>query len=125
MKNCIALVSTAFMALLCTGCFKHSSSATTNPKVTNLGIVEVSDGGTNRIDLGNGKVCVIKSILSKSFIPPEHNDKVLLIISIEQTDSSGVTRRLYDQNLMSTFAGQTVGFSENDFGVILTPHIKL
>ena len=124
MKHRLALVNAAFMALLFTGCFKHSHSATTNPKLTNLGVVEVSDGGTNRIDLGNGKVCVIKSILSQSFIPPELNDKVLLIISVEQTDSSGVTRHLYDQNLMSTFAGQTVGFSENDFGILLTPHIK-
>jgi hypothetical protein len=130
MKNRITLIIAALLVSLFTGCSKHPPAAAASPKVTNLGVVEVSDGGTNRVDLGDGRVCVIKSfILKDQKVTIDQKETTLkgvtiaLMINIDQTDFNGVTQLLISNNIMAS-SDQTVGFSDGVTSVRLTPHIK-
>ena len=49
--------------------------------------------------------------------------KIALMMTVEQTDSSGVTRQLAEDNSLAS-PDQTVGFSDGDIKVKITPHIK-
>ncbi len=137
MKYHIPLITATLLASLLTGCSKHPPAA---PKVTDLGVVEVSDGSTNRIDMGGGRVCVIKSLILKDSMLKDatiggktattsqkyallKDQKVILIISVEEKDSSGVTRVIFSDN-SSVSSDQTVGFSDGVTSISLKPHIK-
>ena len=127
MKYHTSLITAALLASLFTGCSKHPPAA---PKVTNLGVVEVSDGSTNRIDIGGGKVCVVKSFIlkdQKATVDGKEivlkGQKVALMIDIEQTDASGVVHTTPGSNLMAS-PDQTVGFSDGAISISLKPHIK-
>ncbi len=49
--------------------------------------------------------------------------KIALMMTVEQTDSNGVTRQLAEDNSLAS-PDQTVGFSDGDIKVKITPHIK-
>jgi hypothetical protein len=99
-------------------------------KVTDLGIVEVSDGETSRHDLGGGRVCVINStILKDPRITIDHKDSILkgqkiaLIMTIEEKDANGISHTKPGANFMAS-PDQTIGFSDGVVSVSLKPHIK-
>jgi len=130
MKHHIPFITAALLASLLTGCSKHPPVAAANPKVTDLGVVEVSDGSTNRIDIGGSKVCVVKSFIlkdQKATVDGKEivikGQKVALMIDIEQTDASGVVHTMPGSNLMAS-PDQTVGFSDGVISISLKPHIK-
>jgi hypothetical protein len=117
MKNRTSIFALALLAVLFTSCSKHSpDAAAVRPKVSDLGVVEVSDGVTSRHDLGNGRVCVIKPTIKT-------DGTVLLAMTIEETDSNGADRVLSHLNAL-TFPDRSVEVSDNGVGVGLTPHIK-
>ena len=130
MKHHIPFITAALLASLLTGCSKHPPVAAANPKVIDLGVVEVSDGSTNRIDIGGSKVCVVKSFIlkdQKATVDGKEivikGQKVALMIDIEQTDASGVVHTMPGSNLMAS-PDQTVGFSDGVISISLKPHIK-
>lgn len=117
MKYFTSIFTLALFGLLFTSCSKHSPDAlATQPNVSDLGVVEVSDGVTSRHDLGNGRVCVIKPSIKT-------DGSVLLAMTIEKTDSNGASQVLSHLNAI-TFPDKSVEVSENGLGVGLTPHIK-
>ena len=77
--------------------------------------------------MGGGRVCIIKSYMSIKPSDPKDASKVAgkfaLVITVEQTDSSGVTRAISDANMLAS-SGQKVGFEDAVVNVRLTPHIK-
>jgi hypothetical protein len=129
MKNFTSLIVSALLIL---GCSKHSNPERPWANYTDLGVVQVSDGGTNRVDMGGGKFCVVRSFMVKDGEKLKtmegkeeinRGQKIVLILTVEQTDSGGVTKQLASMNLMPS-PDQTVGFSEGEIKVKLTPHIK-
>ena len=127
MKYHTPLITAALLASLITGCSKHSPAAV---KVTDLGVVEVSDGETSRRDLGDGRVCIINStILKDPKVTIDHKDTILkgqriaLIMTIEEKDANGNSRTLPGANFMAS-PDQTIGFSDGVVSVSLKPHIK-
>jgi hypothetical protein len=125
------IIATLLVSLL-TGCSKHPAAAVPWTKYTDLGVVQVSDGGTNRVDMGGGRVCIVRSFTIKDGAKLKTSEgkeetnkgqKIALMLTVEQTDSSGVTRELTSGNLMPS-PGQTVGFSDGAISIKLTPHLK-
>jgi hypothetical protein len=127
MKNRTSLIVAALLTLLVAGCSKHSPPA---PKVADLGVVEVTDGGTNRITSSDGKVFIVRSMIlrdQKVTINGQETvlkgEKIGLMISTEQTDAHGVTQLSPAQNIMAS-PGQTVGISDGVTSISITPKIK-
>jgi hypothetical protein len=141
MKYHIPHITAALLALLLIGCSKHSPpAAPANPKVADLGVVEVSDGSTNRIDMGGGRVCVITSLMLKDSMLNDatidgkkantsqkdallKGQKAILMIGVEEKDSNGVTRVVFSDT-SSASSGQTIGLSDGVTSIRLTPHFK-
>jgi len=128
----LALVITAALLSLLSACSKHPHAATPWAQYTDLGVVEVSDGGTNRVDMGSGRVCVVRSFIVKDGAKLKTSEgkeetnkgqKIALMLSVEQTDSNGVTRQLTSENSLCS-PDQTIGFSDGDIKIKLTPHLK-
>ena len=130
MKNRTSLVIVALLASMFVGCSKHSSPP---PKVADLGVVEVTNGGTNRVTSEDGRIFVVRSLIVKD---PKVRDtadgkeiilkgpKILLMISQEQTDSHGLTHLSPEQGIGAT-PGQTVGVSDGVVSIRITPKIKI
>jgi hypothetical protein len=132
MKNITPLIITVLLVSLLAGCSKHPAATGPWAKYTDLGVVQVSDGGTNRVDMGGGRVCVVRSFIVKDGAKLRTSEgkeetnkgqKIILMLTVEQTDSSGVTRQLASMNLMPS-PDQTVGFSSGAISIKLTPHLK-
>jgi hypothetical protein len=113
MTNKTSLLTIALMASLFTGCSKQTpmESASPNPKVAQLGVVEVSDGKTSRHDLGNGRICTI----TPTVLP---GGMVALEMVIEESGKKLVLP------MVSTMAGRALQSSVDGIGVQLTPQIK-
>jgi len=108
------LITAALLASLLTGCSKHSPAAT-NPKVTDLGVVEFSDRTPIRHDLDGGKVCVI----TPTVITNGSTRQVMLVTTIEQPDST----KLACPKIVA-FAGSPVEIRVGDIDIHLTIGIK-
>src|ERR1035437_4548474 len=108
-----SLLTMALVASLFTACSKHSpqESASPRPKVTNLGVVEVSDGKPIRHDLGGGRTCIIMPTV----LP---GGSVHLAISIEESGKQLAAPSV------ETLADRAVEVSVGDIGVGLTPDRK-
>ena len=129
MKARTSLIVAALLASVAFGCSKHSPPPA---KIADLGVVEVSNGATNRIVATGGRVFVVTSVIltnqevtingQKTILKGQ---KIALMISTEQTDSHGVTRLSPPQNVMAS-PGQTVGLSDTatGLGFRITPKIK-
>ena len=112
MKSRISLVALTLLALAFTSCSKPAPDAVAErPKVTNLGVVEVSDGIKSLHDLGVGRVCIITPTIQKG-------GSVLLIMRIEESG------KLLASPRVQALSDQAVEVSVGDIGVGLTPHIK-
>jgi hypothetical protein len=114
MKYHTPLITAALLVSLFTGCSKHSPSAT-SPKVTDLGIVEFSNGTPVRHDLDGGKVFVI----NPTVITNGSTTQVMLAMTIEQPDST----KLACPKVVS-FVGQPVECRVGDIDIRLTIGIK-
>jgi nitrous oxide reductase len=130
MKNCTSFIVVTLLASLVVGCSNHSSSA---PKVADLGVVEVTNGGTNRVTSEDGRIFVVRSLVVKDQkVKNTADDKdtilkgqtIILMISQEQTDSHGVTHLSQEQGIGAT-PGQTVGVSDGVVSIRITPKIKI
>ena len=128
MKNRTSFVIVALLASMFAGCSKHSPPA---PKVADLGVVEVTNGGTNRVASEDGRVFVVKSLILKDQkVMADGKETILkgqtivLMISQEQTDSHGVTHLSQEQGIGAT-PGQTVGVSDGIVRIRITPKIKI
>jgi hypothetical protein len=127
MKNRTTLIIAALLISILVGCSKHSPPA---PKVSDLGVVEVTDGGTNRITSSDGKVFIVRSLILKDQKGTVDGKEtvlkgvaIALMISHEQTDSHGVTKLSPEWNIGAT-PGQTVGMSDGVTSISITPTIK-
>ena|ERR1035437_722267 len=127
MKNRTLFIIVALLTSMLAGCSKHSPPA---PKVADLGVVEVTDGGTNRVTASDGKVFIVRSIILKDqkvTINGQETvlkgEKIGLMISTEQTDAHGVIQLSPAQNIMAS-PGQTVGISDGVTSISITPKIK-
>jgi len=127
MKNRTSLIVAALLTSLIAGCSKHSPPA---PKVADLGVVEVTDGGTNRVTCGDGRVFVVRSMIlkdQKAMVNGKETvltgQTIVLMVSQEQTDSHGVTHLTPEQTIGAT-PGQTVGISDGVTSISITPKIK-
>jgi hypothetical protein len=137
MKVHTPLITAALFASLLTGCSKHSPASL---KGADLGIVEVSDGSTNRIDMGGGRVCVITSLMLKDSMVKDatidgkeatsgqkdallKGQNAILTISVEEKDSNGFPRVIFSDS-SSASSGQTIGLSDGVTSIRLTPHFK-
>ena len=111
MKTRTSLVILASLTLAMAGCSKHAPGAAANPGVSDLGVVEVSDGVQIQRDLGSGRVCTIMPAIQK-------DGSVLLSLKITQDGKLLAAPRI--QTASDRAAVVTVG----DISVGVTPHIK-
>jgi hypothetical protein len=112
MKRHAPLIALVLLALTFAGCSKHSPNTTaTNQKVTNLGIIEVSDGVQSRYDLGGGRVCVITPAIQK-------DGNILLSMRVEE--SGKLLQQMRAQTRSDIGFQMTVG----DISIGMTPHLK-
>jgi len=90
------------------------------PKLTDLGVVEVSSNEPNRIALGNGKTCIITTqILTR---PEMTNDWFSMELTL---DSTNVTERMQSRNYKSVSQpGQSIGFTMDGRFFRLTPNLN-
>lgn len=100
------------VASLFTGCSKHPPS----PKVTNLGVIEVSDGIPIHHDLGGNKACIITPTFTKG-------GGVRLAFVIEETNSVGVVQTLATPMLERSDIGP-MEVIVGDIDIRVTPKIK-
>ena len=128
MKSPTSIVIVALLASMFAGCSKHSPPA---PKVADLGVVEVTNGSTNRVTSEDGRVFVVRSfILKNQKVMADGKETILkgqtivLMISQEQTDSHGVTHLSQDLGIGAT-PGQTVGIGDGVVSIRITPKIKI
>ena len=112
MKSKLSLITAALLASLFIGCSKQPSVP---QKITELGVIEVSDGATSRHNLGSGRVLVVTT----TFI---HSDRVMLALSVETVDATGTTNKVTAQ--VTTTPDQATTFSLGDTDFSLTPHLK-
>jgi hypothetical protein len=112
MKYQTPLIGIMSVAMLFTGCSKHSAGAVaSHPKVQNLGVVEVSDGIQSQHGLGGGRICIVTPTMLK-------DGNVLLDLRIEEAGN------LLSAPRIITKPDQAVEISVGDIGVGFTPHIK-
>jgi hypothetical protein len=108
-----SLFTLALAVSLFTGCSKHSpqESAAPRPKVTNLGVVEFSNGKPSRHDLGGGRVCIITPTVQK-------DGSVLLAMTVEESGKKLAASRI------ETLPDRAVEISFGDISLGFTPQIK-
>ena len=112
MKYHIAII--ALLTLLLTACSKHPPTAA-SPKLTDFGVVEMSDGLPIQRNLGGGRSCVIT--------PTVLTNGIRLAFVIEETNSAGVVRTLATPIAERT-GGGPVEVIVGDIAVRVAPHIK-
>jgi len=114
MKSHTSLIRAALLISLFTSCSKHSPISA-SPKVTDLGIVEFTNGMPFRRDLDGGKVFVI----NPTVITNGSTTQVMLAMTIEKPDST----KLACPKIVS-FVGQPVECRVGDIDIRLTIGIK-
>ena len=97
------------------GC-SHQSPTEPKPKLTNLGVVEMSDGVPIYRGLGGDQACVIT--------PTVMSNGLRLAFVIEQTNSAGVVRTLATPVAELTGPARTVEVTAGEVALRVTPKIK-
>ncbi len=128
MKGRTSFVIVGLLASMFTGCSKHSPPTA---KVADLGVVEIANGGTNRVESEDGRIFVVRSLILKDQkVMADGKETILkgqtivLMIRQEQTDSHGVTH-LSQELSIGAAPGQPVGVSDGVVSIRITPEIKL
>ena len=112
-----SILLSAVCCFLSAGCFsKPCPTAPPKPKLTNLGVVEMSDGLPVFRDLGGDKACVIT--------PTVISNGIRLAFVIEQTNSVGVVRTLATPVAELTGKARTVEVMAGDVYIWVTPKIR-
>ena len=128
MKYYTLLIPAAMAASLLSGCSKHRSAERPKPIVMNLGVVQVSDGGTNRIDIGDGRVCIVRSYTSISAKDPKYAKdvagKIAMIISVEKKETDGSSKIVISDFNELASPGQWVCSSNSQWSFRITPILK-
>jgi hypothetical protein len=90
------------------------------PKLTDLGVVEVSSNAPSQVTLGNGKTCIITTrILTR---PEMTNDWFSMELTL---DSTNAAERDYSRNYKSVSQpGESIGFAMDGSFFSLTPKLK-
>jgi hypothetical protein len=115
MRHCTSLFALALLASLLAGRSKHSPTAVV-PKITDLGVVEVSDGIPSRHLLADGRACVMTPTVLK-------DGKVKLVTRIGDTNAAGI-RHIYTLTTdLSADQATTFAFDQDNV-INLTLHIK-
>jgi hypothetical protein len=125
MKYHTPIITAALLTSLFTGCSKHSPAAT-SPKITDLGVIEISDGTQIRRDLGGGKACVITPTVTVATNKAVQGGLVTLIkmrMTLEQPDSSGTVQKI-DCPWVQAIAGEPAEWRVGDTDIRLTTSIK-
>ncbi|MGC9944685.1 MAG: hypothetical protein ABSE48_22920 [Verrucomicrobiota bacterium] len=114
MKHPGAFLILALLSCLLAGCSRHSSSSP-GPGVTDLGVVDISDGVPIRHDLNHGRVCVINPTVAK-------DGSVNLSITVLETNSAGISTRSVLN--IEALPDRAVEIAAGDCAIGLTPHVK-
>jgi hypothetical protein len=120
MKNYTSAIIAALLVSVFTGCSKHSPAAVT-PKVTDLGVVEISNGTPIRRDLGDGKACVITPTVITYTNSSARFVRMRMVI--EQPDSSGVVQT-QKCPMIQSIAGETAEWRVGDIDIRLKTEVK-
>jgi hypothetical protein len=117
MKSRLPLITVGLLASLISGCSsKPCPTAPPQPKFTNLGVVEMSDGLPVYRDLGGDKACVIT--------PTVISNGIRLAFVIQQTNSAGVVRTLATPVAELTGLARTVEVTAADVDIRVTPKVR-
>jgi hypothetical protein len=115
MKNCTPLIIVALLVALLTGCSKHSQTAVVQ-KITDLGIIAVSNGIPSRHILADGRTCV----MTPTVLPGGH--QIELATRITDTNAAG-TRHVYSLTTYFTSDQATTFAFDSNNVISLTLHI--
>ena len=121
MKNHTPLIVATSLVSLFIGCatqhIKLPTPMSANPKITNLGIVEVADGVSSSHLLADGRTCIFKpAILTETH-------QIRLEASITHTNADGMRYVYSDAVFFTPDAATTFEFDSNNI-INLTLHIK-
>jgi hypothetical protein len=125
MKIRAILTSTAFLTLLLASCSKHQPTPATSPGFVDFGIAQVSDTGTNHFksDLGDGKVCIVRSFL----IGGQTAGQMIVssaAIEARDPDNPYLLHRVIGFNPKTNSPDQSVEFSNGYYHIRVKPHIR-
>jgi len=106
------LIALASLTWVITGCSKQSPEATAaQPRIHDLGVVNLTNGIMTQHDLGGGRVCIVT--------PTVQADGTLLLAMRIEEDG-----KLLSAPRVITKPDQACEISVGDIGIGLTPHIK-
>ena len=89
------------------------------PKMTYLGVVEVSSDAPSRVALGNGKFCIIRTVIPIQ--PDKTNDLVMLSLTL---DSTNITESVQSRNIgYFSQLGKSISFAMDGRFFRLTPKL--
>jgi len=122
MKTRTSQIILALLTSLLASCSKHPSLPAANSRYINFGVVAVSGTGTNQFDsdLGDGKVCVVKSFV---ITDQPAGPMVVSSAAVEVRDSGG-SHTLVTFDAKTNLADQPVEFWNSDYDIRALPHIK-
>jgi hypothetical protein len=118
MKNLSPIIITVLLGVFAISCSKSQPKQATpsQPKITDLGIVELSNHESHTYDLGNGKDCVVTFAST-----PQRTIDIHFVIQAK--DANGNTQEIAMPRII-TFPGNAVSASVGDIGIKLTPQLK-
>ncbi len=118
MKNLNAIVIAALIGLLIAGCSKRTPKQTSSsqPKVTDLGVVELPNHESQTNDLGDGKDCIVTFDATSSKTIDIH-------LVIETKDADGNVKQIAMPRI-GAIVGNKVSASVGNIGVTFTPNLN-
>jgi hypothetical protein len=117
-KNLKVIVIAALIGFFVAGCSKSAPKQTSSsqPKVTDLGVVELSNHNSQTNDLGDGKDCIVTFDAT-----PYKTIDIHLVI--ETKDAEGNVKQIAMPRI-GAIPGNKVSASVGNIGVTFTPHLK-
>jgi hypothetical protein len=115
MRFHLALTILAVLVSLFTACSKHSQTAA-SLRLTDIGVVAISDGIPIHCDLGGSRACVITPTVTR-------DGSLRLAYVIAETNSDGVVRTLATPGVEST-GGGPVEVIVGNIAIRLTPKVR-
>lgn len=117
-KNLHAIIFAVSIGLFAAGCSKSAPRQTlsSQPKVTDLGVVELSNHESQTNDLGDGKDCIVTFDAT-----PYKTIDIHLVI--ETKDADGNVKQIAMPRI-GAIPGNKVSASVGSIGVTFTPNLK-
>ena len=118
MKNISAIIIFVLFGLFVFGCSKKQPEQiiVSQPKITDLGVVELSDHSSCTNDLGNGKDCIIRFDSTSQKTVDVH-------LVIEEKDANGEMKQIAMPRI-GAIIGNQVSASVGEIGVSLVAKLK-